>query len=82
MKSRFILLIGGLEIDQRLFQSQNCSMETTTEIHEAIERAKKGVRDPDEMRKACEGMDRIREDVKQRVGVVEVAVDLVREARE
>ena len=54
----------------------------TTELQEAAENASRRVRDPAAMRRACEEMDRIRNDVKRRVGSVEVAVDLVREARE
>lgn len=53
-----------------------------SELQEAAERAAKGIRDPEIMRKACVGMDEIRNDVKRRLGTVEVAVDLVREARD
>jgi hypothetical protein len=54
---------------------------TATDLQEAAESAAKGRRDPAAVKKACEEMDRIRADVKRRLGVVEVAVDLVREAR-
>lgn len=54
----------------------------TTELQEAAERAAKGIRDAEIMRKACDGMDEIRDDVRRRLGVVDMAVDLVREARE
>jgi hypothetical protein len=58
-------------------------METiqASELQLAADRAARGVRDREDMLKACEEMDRIREDVKRRVGVVNAAVDLVREAR-
>lgn len=40
-------------------------------------------REPDRetMRRACEKMDRLREETRQRVGVVDVAVEYVRDAR-
>ena len=52
------------------------------ELHDAIERIQKGVRDPAAMRRACEAMDREREDLRRRVGNLNVAVDLVRETRD
>ncbi|MBC7855944.1 MAG: hypothetical protein IAF94_21150 [Pirellulaceae bacterium] len=54
----------------------------TTELQDAAENASRRVRDRSAMRKACEEMDRIRNDVKRRLGSIEVAVDLVREARD
>jgi predicted nucleic acid-binding protein len=48
----------------------------TTELQEAAENASRRVRDPAAMRKACEEMDRIREDVKRRLGTVDLAVQL------
>jgi hypothetical protein len=38
--------------------------------------------DRETMRKACEEMDRLREETRARVGVVDVAVELVRDARD
>ncbi len=52
------------------------------ELNEAIARRMKGVRDPEAARKACERMDRMREEIKKRVGTVEVAVDFIRELRD
>lgn len=59
-------------------------MDTTniTGFQQAAENASIGVRDREEMRKACERLDKAREATKQRVGVVNVAVDLIREVRE
>lgn len=54
----------------------------TTELQEAAERASKGVRDAESLRRASESLDRARESTRQRIGTVEVAVDLIREARE
>src|SRR5690348_1897218 len=63
------------------------SIDTTTtaeakrEVDEAVERLLKGVRDPDAARRACERMDREREELRKKIGTIEVAVDLIRDAR-
>ena len=57
------------------------SAETMARMQEAAKRAQKGVRDPELMRKACEEMDRMREELKKRIGTVDVAVDFIRDAR-
>lgn len=38
-------------------------------------------RDPELVRKACEEMDAAREELRKRIGTIEVAVELVRDAR-
>ncbi len=58
------------------------SPEDMAELEQAIENAMKGIRDPAAMRRAAERMDRMREEMRQRVGVVDLAVELIREARE
>lgn len=57
-------------------------METTSPLTEAIRDISTGTRNPEEMKKAAERLDRAREETKKRVGVVDVAVEFVREARE
>jgi len=52
------------------------------EREEAVNRILHGTRDPEAMRRACERMDRMREEMRQRVGEVEFAVDLIRESRD
>jgi hypothetical protein len=52
------------------------------ELQAAVERVLKGVRDPEAMRQAAERMDRMREEMRQRVGNVELAVPLIRETRD
>ncbi len=52
------------------------------EVQVAIDRALKGVRDPDSMRQAAERMDRMREEMRARVGNVNLAVPLIRETRD
>jgi hypothetical protein len=58
---------------------------TTTvdpELQAAVHRVLKGVRDPEAMRQASERMDRMREEMRQRVGNVDLAVALIRETRD
>ena len=52
------------------------------EVQAAIDRALAGVRDPDSMRQAAERMDRMREEMRARVGNVNLAVPLIRETRD
>jgi hypothetical protein len=52
------------------------------ELKAATERAARGARDPEVMRRACERMDRMREELRRRTGEVDVAVDLIREGRD
>jgi succinate dehydrogenase/fumarate reductase flavoprotein subunit len=56
--------------------------ELAAELQEALDNAAKGIRDPEQMKAACEEMDRLREELRQRVGELNVAVDLIREARD
>jgi antirestriction protein ArdC len=53
-----------------------------TELHEAAERAGKKVRDRDAMRRACIQLDVAREELRKRVGTLNVAVDLIRSGRD
>jgi hypothetical protein len=56
--------------------------EILAEMQERAERAAKGIRDPEDMRRACERMDRMREELRQKIGETNIAVELIREARE
>jgi hypothetical protein len=56
--------------------------EVMAELQAAGERAAQGVRDPEAMRQACERMDRMREEMRQKHGERSFAVDLVREVRD
>jgi len=51
------------------------------ELEAVVANLGKGPRDLEEVRKACERMDRMREELRQRIGIVDAAVDLVRDAR-
>ena len=51
-------------------------------LQEAIDRALKGIRDPEAARKACEEMDQAREEMRSRYGERSLAVELIRESRD
>jgi hypothetical protein len=55
--------------------------ELLIEMRERALRAARGIRDEDDVRKACERMDRMREELRERIGETQLAVELVREAR-
>ena len=55
--------------------------EVRSEIEQAIRRAMSGVRDPEAMHRACERMDRIREEIRKKHGVLDIGVPAIRELR-
>jgi hypothetical protein len=55
--------------------------ELMAELQEAATYAAKGVRDPEVMRKARERMDRMREEIFHRHGLLDVGVPAIRELR-
>jgi hypothetical protein len=61
------------------------SIDTTnsaaSELQKTLERVQAGVRDPVAMRQACERMDRAREELRKKIGIVDVAVEFIRDAR-
>jgi hypothetical protein len=52
------------------------------ELQPAVDRVLNGVRDPEAMRQAAKRMDRKREEMRQRVGNVNLAVPLIRATRD
>jgi succinate dehydrogenase/fumarate reductase flavoprotein subunit len=56
--------------------------EIMAELQEAAVRAAKGIRDPEAMRKACEEMDRIREEIRREHGVLDIGVPSIRALRD
>jgi hypothetical protein len=56
--------------------------ELMAEMQQAAERAARGVRDPERMRRSCERMDRIREEIRQKHGVLDIGVPAVRQLRD
>lgn len=55
--------------------------ELRDEFEEAVKRALAGQRDPETMRRACDHMDAVREDIRRQCGVQAIGVDLIRELR-
>jgi hypothetical protein len=56
--------------------------EIMAELQKAADKAAKGIRDPEEMRKASEEMDRIREEIYNKHGILDIGVPAIRELRE
>ena len=50
------------------------------ELQRAVDNAVEGIRDPEAMDRACEEMDQRREEIRQRLGELNLAVELIREA--
>lgn len=56
--------------------------EIMVRLQEAADRAAKGIRDPEAMRQACENMDRIREEIFARHGILDIGLPAIRELRD
>jgi hypothetical protein len=52
------------------------------ELQAAADRAAKGTRDPETMARACERMDRLREEIRRQHGVLDIGVSAIRELRD
>ncbi len=52
------------------------------ELQEAADRAVKGIRDPEIMRQACESMNRLREEIRTRHGLLDIVVPAIRALRD
>jgi hypothetical protein len=62
--------------------TSRASVETMTDLEYAIYLMTTGKTDPEFQARACERMDLAREELRRKIGTVEVAVDLVRDARD
>jgi len=58
------------------------SSELMARMQNAADQAAQGIRNPEEMRRACERMDRIREQIRQRHGLLDIGVPAIRELRD
>lgn len=65
-----------------LEQETTITPELIAELEEAVDRLMKRTRDPEIMRQAADEMDAAREELRDRLGEMRIAVDLVRESRE
>jgi hypothetical protein len=60
----------------------NLPPEVLAELQQAATRAAAGIHDPEAMRAACERMDRIRDEIRQKHGVLDIGVPAIRELRD
>ena len=51
-------------------------------LQQAAEQAAKGIRDPEAMRRACEDMDRLREEIFRRHGLLDIGTPAIRALRD
>jgi len=56
--------------------------EIMAQLQAAVDKAARGIRDPDEMHRACEDMDRIREGIRKREGILDIGVPAIRQLRD
>jgi hypothetical protein len=63
-------------------ESSAITPELMAELQAAVERAMTGIRDPEAMRKACERMDRMREETYRKHGLVDIGVPAIRALRD
>ncbi|HVA49556.1 MAG TPA: hypothetical protein VNH11_24530 [Pirellulales bacterium] len=56
--------------------------EIMAELQEAADRAAKGIRDPEAMRRARERIDRIREEIFAKHGILDIGLPAIRELRD
>ncbi len=56
--------------------------EVLAELQEAADNAAKGIRDPEAARLARERMDRMREEIRKKHGLLDIAVPSIRELRD
>ena len=59
----------------------NIPIASMADLKDAVENASKGIRDPEEMRQACERMDKMREENRRLFGEQDIGVSIIREAR-
>ncbi len=63
-------------------ESQAIPAEDLAELEKTIQNLIQGIRDPDAMDRAAQEMDEGREEIRRRLGDLDLAVELVRESRD
>ena len=63
-------------------ETNDISPELLAQMRDAAIKAMSPARDPDAMKKACERMDRMREEVQKQHGILDIGVPAIREARD
>jgi hypothetical protein len=56
--------------------------ELVAQMQEAAHRAARGIRDPEAMREAIESLNRLRQEIHERHGLLNIAVPSIRELRD
>lgn len=56
--------------------------ELLAEMQRAVDLAAQGVRDPEAMRRACEDMDRLSDEIYRREGLLDIGVPAIRALRD
>jgi hypothetical protein len=62
--------------------ASHISAEAMAELKAAADRAARGIRDPEAVKKAYERMDRLREEIRRTHGVLDFGVPAIRELRD
>ena len=62
--------------------TETIPVEIMAEVQRAADMAAKGIRDPEAMRQACEEMDRIREEIFAKHGILDIGLPAIRELRD
>ncbi len=52
------------------------------ELQEAADRVAAGIRDPEAARRSCQQMDKMREEIRKKHGLLDIAVPAIREFRD
>jgi hypothetical protein len=66
----------------RTTEQSGIPAEVMAELRDAAERAVAGSRKSEEMRKACERMDRTSEEILRKHGILDIGVPAIRELRD
>ena len=65
-----------------LQQTHRLPPEIFAELRDAAQRVANGVRNPEIVRRACERMDRLRDEIQQKHGTLDIGVPAIRELRD
>jgi hypothetical protein len=63
-------------------QEKGIPTEVMAELQQAAERAAHGPRDPEAIRRACERMDRVREEIRRQHALPNIGVPAIRQLRD
>jgi len=64
------------------FKTAVIDPQVMADLEEAARYAASGLRDPEVMRQACEHMDLLSQEIRQKFGVQDIGVEIIREMRD